>query len=255
MKKLFRIFVILPIILLVLYGAAWLLFYINVKHIADSFIAESKTNPAIEFYDANPEISGFPFKPVITYKKGLSYNGVKILFPELVVTGYPFPFQDIEFSAPKGISFALPKSGRKSVYFDRANLTIEVPVKIVTSSEYRAVVKWQQDVGEIKIKHVDLYNEDFSLIGNGIASLNDQLQPELMLHSKIQNYQAIAKRIMEEQGISGFANSMALSLMEGIRNSQNPNENAVSFDVTIKDREIRIGPVYAGRMPIIYWER
>ncbi len=252
MRKLFLLFVILPILLVILYCAGWLLFYLNMNHALENMVANSKNDPSVELYDEAPKISGFPKAPVITYTKGFMVDGVKVTFPEITITGYPIPFTHVEIRAPKGLNISYPNSGRKSLKLTKAHLIMQVPWQIITSTDYHDIVRWQRDVGEVKIIDTELNHEEFYLKGHGVAGLSGQLQPELLLHSKIENYQEFAGRILEEQGMSGFARSMALSVMDAMSNK---DDGTVNFDISIKDREIRVGPVYAGKTPIIYWDR
>ena len=252
MRKLFLFFIVLPVCLVIFYGAAWGLFYINVKSILEDMVTESKSNPTVTLYDEAPKISGFPFKPVITYTKGFMINGVKVTFPELIITGYPLPFMPIEINAPKGLSLSYQTSGRKNLELTKAHLIFEMPLQMVNFDDYHQVVRWQRDFGEVKIIDTELAHEEFYLKGHGTAGLNPQLQPELLLHSKIHNHQEFAERIMRQQGLSGFASAMALSVMNALSDK---NDGTVPLDIKIKDREISIGPINAGKMPILYWER
>ena len=252
MRKLFLFFVVLPLLLVILYGAAWLLFYINARHALETMVADSKSNPSFELYDENPKISGFPTTPKITYTKGFMVDGVKVTFPEITISGYLLPLMPIEVNAPKGFNISYRNSGRKSLEVTKGHLIAEVPWKLLKSFEYQNVVNWQRDVGEIKIRDLELSHDEFYLKGHGVAGFNGQLQPELLLHSQVKNYREFAGRIMEEQGLSGFASAMALSVLDAMSTK---DDGTVEFDISIKDREIRVGPIYAGKMPIIYWER
>ena len=49
-----------------------------------------------EFYGDNPDISGFPFKPVITYEKGFARNQMTFKFDKLVISAIPLPAQPLD---------------------------------------------------------------------------------------------------------------------------------------------------------------
>ena len=252
--KFIKSFFIVIIFLTLVYLSGWLYLAHKTNKEIDMAFEEAQTNETIEFYGEKPKVSGFPAKPSLTYKKGLKYGDMDITFDDFTVTASPLPGQDLDFKFDN--LFMRNTLSEQNLEINELSGTIKIPKSIPETMTKEHLVPWQKDVGQIYFKDIYINKNSMIARAEGPIGLDENLQPTMLLKSKITDYDKLITFMAKEASeLSPIAAGVARVVLDGMaKTDETTGQKYVEFDILIKDRKLSLGPIKAIKLPKIEWE-
>jgi len=253
MKKTIKLIVTLILIMPFLYTAAWLYMASEINKSIDQFYDIDAPQAGYNLYGDKPKTSGFPFKPIITYKKGFTDGIVNITFDKLTITSLPISNQTLDLEID---TLAVQDKNTGQFYeIDNISTTVIIPKSLPATWTKANVTSWQKDVGQIKIKSLELNKNSMITQANGTIGLDSQLQPITDLHAKMADYDKLLHFLaVETSEITSLQAAIARSVLDSMAETDEATgQKFVEFDIKIKDRKLSLGPIQSMRLPKINW--
>ena len=252
--KILKLIAILTLLFLTIYCGAWLYMGFEIKKSVTQFYDVDAKQAGYSLRGDKPSLSGFPFKPVITYKKGFSNDVSKISFDTLIITALPFPNQPLNISIN---NVAIQNVGQSQIYeIDKVDATIIIPKKLPATFTKNDLTPWQKEVGEIDIRSLILNKNSMIISAIGSLGLDAKLQPKIDLQAKMTDYDKLIRFLtVETSELSNIQGTIALGILNSMAiTDPKTNQKTVEFDIKINDRRLSLGPISAMKIPKIYWQ-
>lgn len=202
-----------------------------------------------------PVLQNFPFVPEVVYTAGINTNGTDILFPRVIVRGYPVPFTSLTLSFPEGLRLGGPVD--PSIWsLDTAMAKLVIPAHLPRNLSQEEIAAWHANGGKIGVRHFKLTRGTLHMEGEGDLSLDDALQPDLSAQATLRGYEAFLQEQMAEGRIEIFPGTMAIAVFNGLAvENEETKEREVTLDIIVKNRLLSAGPLQALPLPAIVWDR
>lgn len=236
-----------------LYSGAWfgLAFYMN--NYIDNFYNEDGPRMGIILEGQQPKVSGFPFEPVISYRRGFEYEGSKFSFKEMTLTGFPIPYFPVTLDINGNVTLE-NKNIKQQIKFDHIKLGFIAPKYIPQNSDKNEVKKWQREIGRIEIEDFLIKAGSVELSGDGFIGLDRNLQPETMLSSYIAGYEEMITALIKQDAIKPVVGAVTLSTLKNLELiDEATGRNIVQFNIVIENRQLSIGPLKIATFPPMVW--
>ena len=218
-------------------------------------IYASSAKDGFIFLGEKPKLSNFPFVPEVRYQKGFEAGNLKILFPDLLIRGYPIPFMDLKLSFPNGVSMGGmvdPKIWSLSFL----NIHLSVPHRLPPSFYEEDLKAWSQTGGRIKITKYIAQKDQLTAVGHGDFLLDNNLQPVFNFLSVIDGYDAFINTEKERGLIDPFAAAIGMTVLNGLSKIDDvTGEKTVTLNITAKNQMLWVGPIQALPLPQIVWDK
>ena len=233
------------------YSGAWFYMAHVLGQKLDQFYYGDAAAMGIKLYGPEPEISGFPFAPKITYLHGFEKDSTYVSFDELIIEGFPIPSLPITMSAPNGA--IIEKDGMNMV-MDYADLKFITPKSLPKSGYRYHVEKWQKEVGKINITSSKITYKDLSINSKGYLGLDSNLQLDVFLNTKTYDYETLINFFISTGTIKPFVGALTLSGMNGMaKTDEQTGEKFVDLDFVVKKQQVAFGPIKLKNLPPIQW--
>ena len=105
------------------------------------------------------------------------------------------------------------------------------------------------------ISSMQLQKKDIKIVGEGMISLDNNLQPNGKINLEIEGYQSLLKNLTEV-GIVPKKESRIAGTILGLLGSSNKTQNhSFKTPLIIKGRTLYLGPIKVGRLNTINWPK
>ncbi len=253
MKKFLKI--LLPI-LIVLLCSAYIGAWIYSARWFDREIArayETAGENDIQFLGPKPKLENFPFVPQLRYSGGIKSGDTEILFPAMVVRGYPFPGFSLTATFP--LSIMLGGNFDPKVWqLDYLQVKFAVPDHLPADLTQEDMAAWKNRDGKIEVQGYEVRKGALNAKGKGLLMLDDNLQPAFNFESRITGHD----RFIEDQLQAGTMQPFPAAIARGVfgslaRPDGETGENTVTVNVNAQNRLLRVGPATVLELPLISW--
>lgn len=255
MKKKFKIAVV--IVLLFFSGTYFSLWVYSAKWFSQEIdrIYETAAKDGFVFLGAKPQLSNFPFIPEVRYTNGMEFGNLKILFPDLIIRGYPLPFLPLHLSFPKGVSMG-GMVDPKIWTLSSLNIDLTVPYALPQSFYEEDLKDWKQRGGKIEIKKYVAQKDQLTAVGQGDFSVDENLQPVFNFLSVIDGYDAFINTEKERGLIDPFGAAIGMTILNGLsKTDEVTGQKTVTLNITAKNQMLWVGPIQALPLPLIVWDK
>ena len=209
----------------------------------------------IEFLGAKPKLTNFPFVPQVIYHGGLKTGNLEVLFPQMILRGYPVPFTTLHLNFPLGISIG-GLVDPKIWSLDQLDARLEIPYRLPRSFTFEDLSDWQSHDGKIDVREYTVKKEALLSDGKGMFALDDQLQPAFLLESRIKGYEVFIRDQKDKGLIEPFAAAVGATILNGLaKPDEKTGENIVYLNASVKNRLLTVGPLQVLELPQIVWDR
>lgn len=231
-----------------IYSAQWF------GHEIDRLYAK-KDSDGMDFLGPKPILTNFPFVPQVAYNGGVKTGNTEILFPQMIVRGYPIPGTKLHVTFPLGISLAGivdPKIWNLSTL----EADVVIPYSLPQSFEYEDLAQWHKDDGKIDVRHYKMTKSELEADGKGLLSLDDDLQPVFTLQSTMRGHDAFIQSQVDKGLIEPFPGAIGMTMLNGLsKTDEKTGQKSVTLTVSVENRMLRVGPLQALHLPEIAWDK
>lgn len=251
--KLFKHVFFLTLIGSIIYCGAWLHMAKKLNSEIDQFFDVDGPLMGYELYGDKPLLSGFPFKPVITYQKGLANDDVKIQFEEIKISGFPLPSFPLDITIDQ---LAFQDTYQGQIYeADEFRTTLIIPKYFPNEMTRPQLAAWQQEVGEIIFKNIELGKNNMFVKASGPIGLDQNLQPTLNLKTIMTDYDKLIHFMAAETSeLSTMQAAIAKTVLDSMaKTDEATGKKFVEFDLKIDSQKLSLGPIQAVEIPTVNW--
>ncbi len=207
-----------------------------------------------QFLGQKPTLDNFPFVPEVNYHGGIQTGEAKILFPQMILRGYPIPGLTLRATFPLGIMLdgIADPTVWKLDYFETG---VAVPYKIPGKLNRESLQAWKKHGGKIDVRDYMVRKESLKAEGVGLLTVDNNLQPVFNLESKITGHDAFIESQLQAGLIEPFPAAIARGVFGSLaRPDEKTGENTVNINVSVENRMLRVGPVTVLELPLIVWD-
>lgn len=252
MKKLFKLLIISPFFITVLYCGSWFFIAQKLKEGVNQFYEIDGVAQGYKFHGDKPALSGFPFKPVMTYTKGFSKDDLNVQFEKLTVSAFPFPYQPLYIKIDE---LSIHPEPRGQLYeINELTSTLIIPKSLPSNMTQAQLIPWQKEIGKINIKSLEINKNSMMTTAHGFIGLDNSLQPTLSLDTTIQNYENLIRFMsVETDELKPIPAAIALGVLNGMAETDEATgKKFVQVDIIIKNQKLRLGPINLS-IPTVRW--
>ena len=125
------------------FSAAWF------KKEIDYLYANAKED-GVQFLGPKPTLTNFPLVPEVHYTGGLKFRNATLLFPKVMVHGFPIPSMTLHISFPEGVQLA---GIVDPIIWSLSSLDtrLAVPYHLPKTFTVEDIAKWHSQGGHIYI--------------------------------------------------------------------------------------------------------
>lgn len=254
MKKRYIVGGIITIFLCAAYLALWVYSAKWFEQEIDNLYAQSQKD-GIKFLGEKPVLSNFPFVPVVTYTNGIEAGNIKVLFPKLIVRGYPIPHTNLHLSFPDGVAlggFVDEKNWNANLF--EADLSI--PYHLPESFYAEDLRFWHDNQGKLNVKNYHIQKDHLIATGHGYLALDDGLQPIFNFISIIKGYDTFIDAQKDKNLLDPFAAAVGMTILNGLSKVDDiTGEKTVTVNINVQNQMLWVGPIQALPLPMIVWDK
>ncbi|HNQ91773.1 MAG TPA: DUF2125 domain-containing protein [Alphaproteobacteria bacterium] len=259
MKKFLKVVggIILGAALLVsaIYSAMWFLVAKNVRAHIDAFWANLPQMENVVIVGEKPKVTGFPgppqvkFSGVVTVDPGIAFN-----IPELQIIGFPLSGLTLYFELPHGMDVSMISGEMKGMHVDFAAANISLPQYPPLQASYSEIKEWQTLEDPMIVNGFDARMGDIRIQGRGILGVDEDLQPDLRLESRVDGMNALFDRLAENTKVDPRGLETAKGFLKMV-SKVDPATNLPYFETGfyIQHRGLFIGPMRLYNFEEIIW--
>ena len=251
--------VLIPLIFMIVLTGA----YLGLWHYSAQWFTKESVNfraraleHGVTLLGQPPIIRNFPFVPEVEYTTGLVSGDTQILFPRVIVRGYPVPFTHLTLSFPEGVMLDGPSFKPDDWRLDSLQAKMIIPAHLPRDLGYESMSEWQKAGGKVDVVSYFLSRGMLYAQGSGHAQLDARLQPDLSLQSTLRGYESFVQEQIAIGRIEKFPGAMAIMVLNSMA-VEDPQtlEKQVTLTVNVKNQLLSVGPVQAVPVPEIVWDR
>lgn len=230
-----------------LYSARWF------GREVDNFYAGAQEQ-GVEFLGPKPRLTNFPFVPQIVYNGGLKFGNAELLFPQMIVRGYPVPYTTLHMDFPLGLSLG-GIVDPKLWTLDRLEARLEIPYRLPAAFTQEDLGAWRDAGGKIDVRQYALRKDGLICEGKGMLALDAALQPTLSMESTVEGYDAFIRAQQDAGLIEPFAAAVAITILNGLaRQDGTAGGTSVRITANVTNRLLSVGPLQVLEIPEIVWD-
>lgn len=250
--KFLKYFIITFIFVALTYCGSWFVMAHQLKKVVKQFYNIDGPLLGYNFYGDEPAISGFPFKPILTYDKGFAKGDYGITFKQIMITAIPYAGMPLNLEASDII--VQNSINGKRFDFDKLYSTLKIPTALPKDTSRAELAEWQKNVGEIKFDNIEIHKQELISITKGTIGLDSDLQPIAMLRTTMTDYAQLINFLIQTGELKQLPAAIALSVLNGMAQKDDVSDKEfVTFDVQLMNRKLSIGPIQAVTVPTVNW--
>lgn len=254
MKKAARI--IAPIFLVLLVAAyigLWLYSERWFNREIDNLYANAQEE-GIEFLGPKPRLTNFPFVPQVVYNGGIKTGNIEVLFPSMILRGYPVPFTTLHLNFPLGIM--LGGDVDPAIWsLDQLEARLEIPYRLPRAMTQEDLSDWQTHGGKIDVRSYRIKKETLISEGEGLLALDVALQPVFSFESRISGYEEFIRDQQDKGLIERLPGAIAMGVLNSLAQTDEvTGQQIVTLRSSVQNRILTVGPLQALELPVIAWD-
>jgi len=212
----------------------------------------------IKITEDQSSISGFPGPHSLSFSGSIEKDGLVVIIPELTLTGFPFPGQDIALNVNHGFYI---KSNIAGITLDKDAFSINalsinttIPDTLPYAMTVEALRKWRDSRQELLIHNFYLKKSPLEITGNGTLALDENLQPKGIINIKATGHMAFAGFLQDKNIINIKAALIAGTILNGL-SRQNPEtgQRVLEGTITLQNQKLLLGPLQMAELPRLQW--
>lgn len=253
-KKRNILFALLSFALIAAYVGLWFYSANWFKREIDRAYTNADKN-GVRFLGPKPILGNFPFVPEVRYEGGIQAGNALIEFPKMVLRGYPVPGMRVHISFPEGIS--LDGIANPAIWhLTDLSADIIVPYTLPRSLEYDDMLDWKNRDGKIDIRRYRMVKDELQAEGNGLLTIDTDLQPVFHLDSTIRDYELFIQSQIDKGLIEPFPGAIGMTILNRFSHiDQKTKEKTVTMTVSVENRMLTVGPLQVLQLPEIVWDK
>jgi hypothetical protein len=208
----------------------------------------------VEFLGPKPKLTNFPFVPTVLYNGGLKFGNTELLFPQMILRGYPVPYTTLHLSFPLGISLGGIVDPRVWS-LDQLDARLEIPYQLPAAFTQEDLQDWRAHGGKIDVRHYTLRKETLNSEGKGFFALDEKLQPVFEMQSTVKGYDVFIRDKKDAGLIDPFGAAVAITMLNGLaKQDEKTGEMIVHLNASVKNRLLSVGILQVLELPEIVWD-
>ena len=258
LKKVLRFFAYTAVGLVLFVGisytAMWFLVSRNVDRQVAAFWQSLPYQTEFHITGEQPTVTGFPAPPQISFSGVVELkSGLVIKSDEFRIIGFPLSGLTLYVDFPKGLDIFHPRS-KQGVHIDNAAANISLPMHPPLAGTYESAKAWQKLDDPLIINGYEIKMGEVNFQGNGLIALDEQLQPDVRIQSRIQGMDELFTRLSENGVVKKKDMDIARSFL-GMVSTVDPKTGQKYFETGfyIQHRSVFIGPMRLYEIPEIIW--
>lgn len=252
MKKFFSRLItaisVLIIFAFVIYTAAW--FYM--AHLMDRQFATFFARNDLTISGTEPRITGFPAPPKFEFSGRITdRNGYVFDLPKLEYQGFPLPTQSISIRAPQGLEIHAFQI-ESPLQIDNFRLDFIIPRHLPRNSSHASLLAWRDAGNKIEITNLFIKRQNLVVDGAGYLTLDQNLQPEGQLNTKLSGLDDLLLELVEDRKIDKQKALLAQSFLNLLSQKNiETGDTFVPVPIRIQDSFMYLGPIKALPLPLL----
>lgn len=248
--------ILLPVLALLLGGiyiGLWLYSAQWFTREIDNLYANAQEE-GIEFLGPKPRLTNFPFVPTIVYNGGVKTGNIEVLFPAMVLRGYPIPFTTLHLNFPLGIM--LGGDVDPAIWsLDQLEARLEIPYRLPQAMTQEDLSDWHAHGGKIDVRSYRIKKETLISEGKGLLALDDALQPVFSFESRISGYEEFIHAQQDKGLIERLPAAIALGVLGSLAKADEATgQQTVTLHSSVQNRILTVGPLQVLALPVIAWD-
>ncbi len=245
------------------YSAGWSMVAKNMQAQIDAIWDDLPHHPEVFIQGEKPVVSGFPAPPKFSFSGMIVGrldigNGanpdVAIEIPQLDVVGFPLTGLTMYIEAPKGLVISERQSGNGLV-INYALMNFTLPYHTPKNARYAEIKKWQELDDPFIIDKLFVVSQDVSVDGHGILGLDEDLQPDLRIESRVKGMDQLFDRLAQNTKIEKKGLDIAKKFLKMIiKTDEQSGEEYFETGFYIQSNGLFIGPMRIGQIPPVIWQ-
>ncbi len=208
----------------------------------------------VEFLGPKPTLTNFPFVPTVLYNGGLKFGNAELLFPQMILRGYPVPFTTLHLNFPLGISLGGIVDPRVWS-LDQLDACLEIPYRLPAAFTQEDLQDWRDHGGKIDVREYYFRKETLESAGRGVFTLDEQLQPTFEMESTVKGYDVFIRDKKDAGIIDPFGAAVAITMLNGLaKQDEKTGEMIVHLNANVKNRLLSVGILQVLELPEIVWD-
>ena len=236
----------------VLYVAAWFYAASLIRGQIDLLYRNAR-QAGVTITGAAPAISGFPGPHRVRFGGTVANGDMALTLPQLTIKGIFLPGHRVTVSLPQGATY----SGPGSALFDSVDLlTLRfiVPATVPERLDENEIRTWQKSGAQISVESLELLKHDLLVKGSGTLGLDEHLQPEGEGNFRLTGFADFIVWLQSRKLLSDKSARIAQLVAQGLSQAdQDDREPHMRAALTLKDRQVYVGPLLALTLPAIAW--
>lgn len=208
----------------------------------------------IEFLGAKPRLTNFPFVPQVVYNGGIKTGNIEVLFPAMILRGYPVPFTTLHLNFPLGIM--LGGNVDPAIWsLDQLEARLVIPYRLPRAMTQEDLGDWQAHGGKIDVHEYRIKKEALQSEGKGFLMLDDALQPVFSFESRITGYEDFIRAQQDKGLIERLPAAIAIGVLGSMAHAdETTGQQIVTLHASVQNRILTVGPLQVLELPVIVWD-
>lgn len=129
-----------------------------------------------------------------------------------------------------------------------------IPSTLPADTNAQSLRSWQQAGGAFNVKAYKITIGPLLSEGAGKFALDEDLQPDAQLESKVRGYEAYIQTLLQADKIEPL-HAMAITALINTQAKPDPvtSENVAILNIKVKNQTLSMGPLQAPPLPRIEW--
>ncbi len=157
---------------------------------------------------------------------------------------------DLEWQAPLHAAAALPAR----VESLRLRLRVD-PVPTLEAAPARAATAWRDGGGVVEVQELSLVWQPLTVHAEGRLSLDERLQPAMILDAAITGLDEVVRRLSEAGRLDDGQARTAQTVLTLLARPREDGRPVLQAPVALRDGRLFLGPVAVARVPHLDWQK
>lgn len=207
----------------------------------------------IEIQGDFPTISGFPGAHTVNFSGRIIGPDAGLVLPLLTIRGFFLPGQPVEVELPQGIALIGEYIDPDIWSLDRLHALVRIPDPLPKSDYAEDLHVWRHKGGRLEIMSAALQKGALNIDGEGVITLDEQLQPAGQLDLNVSGYIEFIAWMQQRHLIRSRDALIAGAVMAGLSSADANGGRTVTMPLTLRNRQLSAGPLEIATLPALDW--
>lgn len=246
---------ILTFIILVcagVYSGLWYYYAYNVHKAATDYIENLRANDN-HIVVKTLSVNGFPFKIAVNFEGRIASNGFVIEIPALEVNSLLMPGRNISILFDRGVKIIDPYD---PALWSADYLLLEgiIPENMPENLTREDMRTWFENNGSILINNLHLRKQQLEVKGNGLVSLDQNLQPKGRFQAVITGHMEFLQWLSVNGYIKTKEALLSATVLSGLtRTNGSGGTPFMPVDLVVENQVLYAGPLRVIALPTVVW--